>query len=60
MSLVKDPVIVIDDVRAMSGSNGYPSLLDIFGLLPRTSSVEIALDQILVNCSLKDLHTSPG
>lgn len=58
-------LVVVDDLRTMSGLHGYPTLIEILDHLPRTLCVQIAFDQLIINANscqawLSDLLASLG
>jgi len=43
-----EAVIVVDDLRTMSGSDGYPTLDEILNSIPNSRRVSIAYDQLII------------
>lgn len=43
-----DPVIVIDDLRTMTGLGGYPSIAEILACIPSSFAATIVCDQLIV------------
>jgi predicted O-methyltransferase YrrM len=43
-----DAVIVVDDLRTMTGLDGYPTLVDILNAIPNSRRVSIAYDQLII------------
>ena len=49
LDVAPNALIVVDDLRTMSGINGYPTLEQLFGVLPSTARAQIAFDQLIIN-----------
>ena len=47
--MAPDALIAVDDLRTMSGINGYPTLEQLFGVLPSNVRAQIAFDQLIIN-----------
>ncbi len=44
-------IIIVDDIRTMSGKNGYPSLSKILSSIPSNVKVDIVFDQMIFTCN---------
>lgn len=43
-----NPVIIVDDLRTMTGLGGYPSIAEILACIPSSFAATIACDQLIV------------
>ena len=41
-------LVVVDDLREMNGSKGYPDLAEVLDSIPNSRRVEIAFDQLII------------
>lgn len=51
LSRSPNALIVVDDLRKMTGRDGYPTLEQILGSLPHTLLVQVAMDQLIIGPS---------
>lgn len=46
-------LIVVDDIRTMSGKGGYPTLVQILSSLPSTLNTSVTFDQLVIDGNVK-------
>ena len=46
-------LIVVDDIRTMSGKGGYPTLVQILSSLPSTLKTSVTFDQLVIDGNVK-------
>ncbi|MBY0382061.1 MAG: hypothetical protein K2W78_09110 [Xanthobacteraceae bacterium] len=51
-------IVVVDDMRTMTGKNGYPDLYQVLGALPNTMRAQFSFDQLILMG--KDRAVVPG
>jgi hypothetical protein len=48
LSRAPGALIIIDDLREMTGARGYPSIAQVLGAIPSWCRAEVAFDQLII------------